>query len=171
MSTCSHAAKWITCAMLFLAVTQLLIGCSSGSTNGGITIAQTDSTPPTITLGAGQPNGQNKTVSSGGLGVSLKLISKSDPLNLAVTAKDPESGVQTVQIWVNKTSTNCSGTICSTTGPGLLGNPAFESTSPQKHPGETTAESSILLEALDLTKEIPQQNLLPGGHALSMKRS
>lgn len=163
----SHAAKWIRCGMLLLAVTLLFIGCSSGSTTGGITIAQTDSTPPMITLGAGQPNGQNQTVNSGGSGGSLKLISKSGPLNLLVTAKDQESGVQTVQIWVNTSTTRCTGTICTTTGPGLLGSPTFQSTSPAKHPGDTVAATSILAEALDLTQVIPQQNV-PSGDSLSV---
>ncbi len=123
---------------------------------GGIVIAQNDSTAPSLTLGAGQPGGQGVSVSNGGSGENRKLTSKSGPLNLNATAKDSESGVQALEIWVNKRTTTCEGDICSTTGPGLLGKPMFDSTSPQKKPGETTAESSMMLQSLDLSLMIPQ---------------
>ena len=137
-------------------------GNSGGGGGGGITIAQNDSTAPTLTLGAGQPGGQNINVSAGGSDQNMKLTSKTGSLNLLATAKDPESGVQAVEIWVNKESTFCPAAApCKRTGPGLLGRPTFESTSPQKKSGETAADSSILAQPLNLSAEIPQQ-LLPG---------
>jgi len=132
--------------------------CStSGSSGGGITISQNDITAPELTFGAGQPSGQNITVSAGGAGQNMNLTSKTGALNLLATAKDSESGVQAVEIWVNKKTTRVDANgIASTTGPGLLGKPTFDSTSAQKKPGETTAASSILAQALNLSTEIPQ---------------
>ena len=64
---------------------------------------------------------------------------------------------------MNKETTFCRANgICTKTGPGLLGKPSYESTSPQKKPGETTAESSILAESLNLSTEIPQGSLSAG---------
>jgi hypothetical protein len=132
--------------------------CTGGSSGGGITIAQSDGTPPTLSLGAGQPGGQNVSVSVGGSAQNMKLTSKSGALNLLASAKDGESGVQALEIWVNKKTTRCdtATNLCSQTGPGLLAKPQFESTSPKKNPGETTPDASILADALDLSKEIPQ---------------
>ena len=135
----------------------LLAGCKSG----GITIPQSDSTPPTLTLSAGQPNGGSATVSVGGSDQSMMLISKTGPLNLTATAEDLESGIQSLQIWVNQTSTTCNAT-CTSSGPGLLTAPEFESTSPQKKPGEKTVAMSVLADALDLSKLIPQGSVSPG---------
>jgi hypothetical protein len=150
-------------ASFVITMAMLLAACESPPSSG-ITIAQNDATAPTLTFGIGQPSGQNVTVSVGGSAGSLKLIGKTGPLNLLATAKDPESGIQTVQIWVNATRTNCQpGGVCSATGPGLLGKPQFESTSQPKKPGETTAESSIMAEAFELSKEIPQGSVTGGG--------
>jgi len=94
----------------------------------------------------------------------MTLTNKTGVLNLLDAATDPESGADTLQIWVNEKTTTCDAAgLCKTTGPGLLGKPTFDSTSPQKKPGETTAASSILAQALDLTKEIPQGSVLGGG--------
>jgi hypothetical protein len=140
----------------------LLAGCPP-SPGGGITIAQIDSSVPTLTLGAGQPGGQDVSVIAGGSGQNGKLTSKTGALNLLATAKDPESGVQAVEIWVNKKTTSCDvNGVCRTQQPGLLGKPTFESTSARKKPGETTAESSILAQSLDLSQEIPQMSVPPG---------
>jgi hypothetical protein len=144
--------------------------CNSGGggSGGGITIAQSDSTAPTLTLGAGQSGGQDVTVSAGGSAQNMKLTSKTGALNLLATAKDPESGVQIVEIWVGKKTTSCDANgICKTTGPGLLGKPTFESTSPQKKPGETAAESSIMAQSLNLSTEIPQGSV-PAGQSLTV---
>ncbi len=159
-----HDAKIsVPVTILFL----LLTTCSKSS-GGGITIAQSDGTAPTLSLGAGQPGGQNVSVSGGGSGQTMKLTSKTGVLNLLATASDPESGVDTLQIWVNEKTTTCDAAgLCKTIGPGLLGKPTFDSTSPQKKPGDATAASSILAQALDLTKEIPQGSV-PGGGTLAV---
>lgn len=137
-------------------------GNSGGGAGGGITIAQNDSTAPTLTLGAGQQGGQNINVNAGGSDQNMTLTSKTGSLNLLATAKDSESGVQAVEIWVNRESTFCAAASnCKHVGPGLLGKPTFESTSPQKKPGETAAESSVLAQSLNLSAAIPQK-LLPG---------
>jgi len=69
-----------------------------------------------------------------------------------------------VEIWVNSKKTTCNAAgLCTTTGPGLLGQPMFQSTVPKKNPGETAVESSILAQALDLTTNVPQGGPPAGG--------
>ncbi len=144
----------------------MLVGCSTsggGSSGGGITIVQNDSTPPTLTLGAGQPGGQGVTVSAGGSGQKMKLTGKTGALNLLVTATDNESGVQAVEIRMyTRISVYDADTSSMSTPVESADHPAFESTSPQKKPGETTVASTIMAEALDLSKEIPQGSAWPG---------
>jgi hypothetical protein len=143
----------------------LLIGCQPPSGGGGgITIPQSDGSAPELSLGAGQQGGQNVTVSAGGSPQNLQLISKSGSLNLLATANDPESGIQALEIWVNKVTTSCDlvNNICTQSGPGLLSSPMFESSSPQKQPGDTTAAGSILAQALDLSQQIPQGSVAAG---------
>ena len=149
--------------MILIVAAVTFSSCDGGSGGGGgITVPQNDSTAPTLTLGAGQPAGQNVSVSAVGSGQNLQLTSKTGPLNLLATAKDPESGIQAVEIWVNSETTFCAPAAnCKRVGPGLLQKPTFESTSPQKKPGETTADSSILAQSLDLSTAIPQ-SLGPG---------
>jgi hypothetical protein len=156
-------APKVNITSFLLALLLALTACTPGGGGGGITIAQNDSTPPTLTLGAGQPGGQNISASAGGTGQSMTLVTKTGPVNLVATAVDPESGIQTVEIWVNQTITSCDANdVCQTSGPGLLGQPTFDSTSPQKQPGETTAESSIFATPLDLTTQIPQGSVSTG---------
>lgn len=153
--------------LIVIALFLSLVGCQPP--NGGITIPQSDGSAPELSLGAGQQGGQNVSVSAGGSSQTLTLTSKSGSLNLLATANDPESGIQALEIWVNKESVSCNlaTNICTRTGPGLLGSPMFESTSPQKQPGETTAAGSILGEALDLSQQIPQ-GTVPAGRTLSV---
>lgn len=168
MASCSLTSKKIHLNITLLAGILVLSLASCQSSGGGITIAQNDSTAPTLTFGVGQPagqsaGGQNVTVSAGGSAQTMKLTSKSGALNLLATAKDPESGIQAVEIWMNKKTTSCdAGGICTTNNPGLLGAPMFESTSPQKNPGQTTPDGSILLQAVNLSMEIPQASVLAG---------
>jgi hypothetical protein len=129
----------------------------SGSSGTGVTIPASDATSPTLTLGAGQPGGQNVAVNVGGSVQGFALPGKTGVVNLVATAKDPESGVQAVEIWVNQEIYTCTAIlVCSKTGPGLLSQPTFESSSPKLNPGETTSEASVLAEALDLGTVISQ---------------
>lgn len=158
--------KTTTNLMILIVAAVTFSSCNSGNSGGGggggITIAQSDGTAPTLTLGVGQPGGQNISVSAGGSNQNMTLTSRTGSLNLLATAKDPESGVQAVEIWFNKESTFCRAAgPCTHVGPGLLGKPSFESTSPQKKPGETAADSSILAQPLNLSAEITRK-LLPG---------
>jgi hypothetical protein len=145
----------------------LIFGCpphpGNGGGSGGITITQTDTSPPSLSLGSGQQNGQDVSVKSGGNGIKMTLIRKTGPLNLLVTGNDPESGIQKLEIWINKSTTTCAtGGSCTNAGPGLLGNPAFEMVSPPKNPGDMTSESATMLQAFDLSAEIPQGNVSQG---------
>jgi hypothetical protein len=129
-----------------------------------VTIPTSDATPPGITLGVGQPGGNQAAVSDGGAHQAMTLTSKTGSLNLTATGKDQESGVQEVNIWVNRVTETCdSGGTCTRVGPGLLGAPEFRSASPPKNPGDQVSASSILAQALDLTMRIPQGPPLPGG--------
>lgn len=146
-----------------IAVLLLLIAGCPRNGDSGITIAQNDATAPTLTLGAGQPGGQDVTVSAGGSNQNMKLRSKAGLLNLLATANDPESGIQALQIWVSRRMTTCYANG-NCTGGNLETEqvPTFESSSPQKKPGETTAASSILGQTLDLSKKIPQGSFSGG---------
>jgi len=151
-----------------LAIATVLIvsagNCQPGGGGGGVTIPTSDATPPEITLGAGQPGGNQAAVSGGGSPQGMTLISKTGSLNLTATGKDQESGIQEVNIWVNRVRISCDGGgTCTQAGPGLLGAPEFQSASPPKNPGDQVSASSILAQALDLTMRIPQGTPSPGG--------
>ena len=143
---------------LTFAVVVGLAGCdgSSGSSSGGITIPTSDSTKPTLTFGVGATDDANAkaTVSSGGSAATVTLSVKTGQLNLLATAKDPESGIQKVEIWQQEKVTRCSGGVCSTAGPGLIGAPLSTASEPQKQPGDTTTETSLLADHVDLATHI-----------------
>ncbi len=158
----------LTINLCALVLILLLAGCAGaptppGSCGGGVKISSQDSTPPTLTLSVGQSSGLPVTVSASGSAQNMKLTSKTGTLFLVASAKDPESGIQALEIWVNTKTTFCvaNGT-CTTTGPGLLANPRFNSTQAQKKPGDCTPESSTMVEWLDLSKEIPQGSAATG---------
>jgi hypothetical protein len=149
-------------AVLLLALTACSGGTGSG---GGITIPQSDATPPGLSFGTGQPNGQNVTVNAGGPAASMKLNSPTGVLNLTATANDPDSGIRTVQIWIETRLTVCPAAgPCTLVNPGLGSQPNFESTSPAKNPGDTASASSILAQALDLSTMISPAGAPQGGH-------
>jgi hypothetical protein len=152
-------------AILALLSTAGLLGCpKTSTTQGGITIPQNDGTPPQLSFGVGHqsPGSGNASVSTGGADQTMQLTAKAGLLNLLATAKDPESGVQAVQIWMSRKQTTCSAGICSTAGPGLLGAPLHEMSSPKKNPGETASDASILAQTLDLSTVIPQSSVPAG---------
>ena len=150
-------------AALLVAVT----GCN-GSSGGGITIPNSDGSAPTVSLQAGAtaPSGESAAVSSGGLGQAMTLRAKTGFLNLVASAKDPESGVQSLEIWLSSKITRCSGDICQTSQPSV-GAPRFQSSTPQKKPGEQASDSSILADVLDIANEIPQT--APTGGSLTVE--
>lgn len=136
--------------------------------SGGIMIKPNDMTPPSLTLDSGQAGGQNVSVRAGGTGQNMSLSSKTGALNLLATAKDSESGIHALEIWVNKKTTFCDANGSCIRHAPLLGRLAFESTSLQKNPGESSAESSILAQPLDLSKEI-RQGTVPTGTSLRVE--
>jgi hypothetical protein len=111
-------------------------------------------------------NGRQATVTVGGAMQVFTLQAKTGALNVVATATDQESGVQTVDVWMTKTTRNCdSSGKCSNQGPGLAGTPRFESTGPVAKPGANVAATSILADTLDLTSEIA-----PGAPAAGSSR-
>lgn len=139
-----------------------LAGCPQPSGSSGITIAQNDGTPPTLSLGAGQQGTQDVAVDVNGPAKNKTLTSKAGKLNLFATARDPESGIQRLEIWVRKQEKSCDAAGACTVAAPTPQNPRFEFTSPQKQPGETTAEARTMLQSLDLSAEIPQGSISPG---------
>jgi hypothetical protein len=135
-------------------------GCGGGGS--GPTVPASDASPPTLTLQAGQQGGGGTSVTAGGSGATLTLTAKTGPLNLSAAGNDPESGMQTVQIFVNTKVTRCHGTACSGSGQTLSAIPRFQSSGPARLPGETFSASSILADAIDLAQEIPQTPPPPG---------
>ena len=153
-------------------VTALLVGavaCDDGANgSGGITIQSTDSSPPELRLSVALAGGTEEgTVEPGGAAQTLTLPNRTGTLNLAATAKDEQTGVQRVQIWMTKTTSSCDAADVCSGGTTDTGQPQFESTGPAKAPGETTAASSIELEALPLTSEITGS--APPGGSLTVK--
>ncbi|MEV6305367.1 hypothetical protein AB0M02_38555 [Actinoplanes sp. NPDC051861] len=134
-----------------------------GSDSGGITIPESDGTGPTLTLQAAATasGGESAAVSGGGSAQSMTLHAKTGHLNLAASAKDPESGIQSLEIWLIPTITRCEGDPCSVSQPEVR-DPRFVSSVPQRSPGQQASEASIMLEALDLTAELTQTPP-PGG--------
>jgi hypothetical protein len=152
-SPSAHPLQSVVACVLLFSVT----GCSrTTSSSSGIQIAPSDDTPPTISLGAGQGGGQNVSVSAGGSAQNMKLNARTGSLNLLATAADNETGIRALEIWMTRRTTTCNESTCTSQGPGIPGKPRFESTSDQMSPGETTASSSVLAQALDLSQEIPQ---------------
>lgn len=151
-------------------VTALVLGGCSNDDNGGVpadgvTVDGNDATAPTLQLSAVETGGGNPQidVKPGDSPKTLQLRTKTESINLIATARDAESGVQKLQIWVNKKTTRCSGGICSTSGPGLLGAPRFQSTEPKQPAGAVVSRQATLLAALVLKDEIPQTSPGPGG--------
>lgn len=164
MPSRAHTLQRIGRSLCLGFVILAVAGCPPGSSGGGIVIPQSDATPPTVTVSTGQPGAATFSVSNSSTStVAGTLTSKTGPLNVSIAANDPESGVRSVELFYASTVTNCSSTVC--TGPtahGLISAPRFSSVSPQKNPGETTAASSILVDALNLGAEIPQGGVTAG---------
>ena len=136
---------------------------------GGITIQSNDSTPPELTFSVALAGGtEEATVTRGGSAAALTLPNRTGTLNLAATARDDQSGIRNVQIWMTTTTTPCDAAgQCSGGNPTLPGQPLFQSTEPAQSPGDTTAASSILLEALRLPDAITGS--APPGGTLTVK--
>ena len=158
-------ARTLTAALLLAFV---LGGCTNGGNGGasadGVTVDANDTTAPTLQLSAAETGGGNPQVDvkPGDSPKTLQLRTKTESINLIATARDDESGVQTLQIWVNKKTTRCSGGTCTVVGPGLLGAPRFESTEPKQSAGTAVSPQKTLLTALVLKDEIPQGSPGPG---------
>lgn len=161
-------------ATLGLALAVLLAFASAcndddGGDTGGITIQSNDTTGPELTFSVALDGGTEKaTAKVSGSPGGFTLPNRTGTLNLAATAKDDESGVQSVQIWMTTTATSCDAAdVCSGGNPTLPSQPLFESTEPAKSPGDTTAASSIELEALPLPDAI--KGSAPAGGSLTVE--
>ena len=146
----------------------VLGGCGAGGDGGtpgdAVTVDGNDTTPPTLRLSAAETGGGNPQVDvqPGGASATLTLRTKTESINVIAIARDDESGVQKVEIWVNKRTATCSAGRCTSTGPGLLGSPRFQSTEPKQPPGAVVSPQATLLGAVVLKDEIPQTPPQPG---------
>jgi hypothetical protein len=160
------SARTLTASLLFAFV---FGGCTNGGNGGtptdGVTVDQNDATAPTLQLSAAETGGGNPQVDvkPGDSPKALQLRTKTESINLIATARDDESGVQKLQIWVNKKTTLCSGGTCTPAGPGLAGAPRFQSTEPKQPAGAVVSRQKTLLAALVLRDEIPQASPGAGG--------
>jgi hypothetical protein len=79
-------------------------------------------------------------------------------LSFAATAVDNESGVQAVEVWIEKREDTCNTATGLCSGGNFQAEqiPRFSSSGPAKTPGEKTAPSSILIDTLNVADEIPQ---------------
>jgi dienelactone hydrolase len=156
-------------ALLVGLILVALSACTGDGGNGGVTIPTSDGSPPELSLGAGVTGGgPNVSVNTGGSDATLELRTKTGNLNLLASGKDPESGIRSLQIWINETTGSCaSASPCSTRGPDLSGAPRFDSTDPPKQPGDKTSASSVMAQALNLSSEIPQS--APTGGSFSLR--
>jgi hypothetical protein len=130
---------------------------------GRIRVPPADASPPAVTLTARATaaDGPRLAVRSGGTGRRVTLRAKTGALELVATATDPESGVQSVEIWVSKFSSFC-GTATCTGGEPAVAAPRVAWAAPRRHPGQAAAPDGTLPAALDLSREIPQGRLAPG---------
>ena len=147
----------------------VLGGCTGDGNGGtptdGVTVDGNDATAPPLQLSAAETGGGNPQVDikPGDSPKTLQLRTKTESINLITTASDDESGVQKLQIWVNKKTTECSGGSCTMVGPGTLSAPRFQSTEPKQPAGAVVSRQKTLLAALVLRDEIPQASPAPGG--------
>jgi hypothetical protein len=156
------ALRGLPAAVLVLLTTAS--GCPSST---GITIQASDSSSPDLTLGvqATASGGPGATVSAGNGAQAFTLTARTGSLNLLATASDQETGVRSVEIWVERTVTHCPGVaVCTGGNPPLLGAPEFSSSGPVKPAGATTSPSSVLADVIDLAAEIPST---PPAHGTS----
>ena len=149
-------ARWVAALIIPLAAA----GCGGGGS--GPTVPASDASPPALTLQAGRQGGATASVTGGGSGATLILTAKTGPLNVSASGHDPESGVQSVEIFVNTKVTRCQGTACSGSGQGVSAIPRFQSSGPARLTGETFSAASILADSIDLAHEIPQTPPPPG---------
>jgi hypothetical protein len=157
--------RTLTCRVLPAAILVFLTTASGCPQPTGITIQASDSSAPSLTLGvqATVAGGPGATVEVGGVDQTISLTAKTGALNLLASATDPETGVRSVEIWVERTVTRCPGvSLCSGGNPPLLGGPEFSSTEPVRPSGATDSPSSLLADAIDLTAQIPQSAPAPG---------
>ena len=136
----------------------IVIGVAAGCTPpSGPVVAASDSTPPEASFSLSHST--SGSASSG----TLTLLTKTGPLYFSATGKDPETGIQAVEIWLTTSSTFCdSSGICTQSGPGLVGAPTWTSTQPKKNPGEVMSPTSFLVDWVELGTSISQQPLSPG---------
>jgi hypothetical protein len=116
-------------------------------------VATSDGTGPTVSLSLEHDGNATSTSNP-----KLVLSSKTGKLNLVANAEDDESGIQTLEIYVDKISYSCptQGGTCSVPSHGLQRTPTFQSSTPKKNPGDAMTPSSVMLQWIVLDQAIPQ---------------
>jgi hypothetical protein len=132
---------------------------------GGITIAETDDTPPLVGLLVDPEFGENVAVGSGGPNEATTIHRRTGKVTFLVSGKDSESGVRRLEIWMTATITRCeAGGLCETQNPGLVTEPRFAPPDePMKNPGDQTSETSLFASVLQVEPEVGPGMPPPGG--------
>lgn len=157
---CAFAAS--TLALLLMASCAGCGGDGNGGGGGGtpvdgITIQPNDTSGASLSFQLAQANGGDTvSVTAGGGPASVRLFSRTDPLNMIVSAKDSESGVQELQIWVTRATCHCDDEQCSACNHPLVSAPEFKFSRPKQQPGTVVPDSSIYAEIIDVTKCCPR---------------
>ena len=146
----------------------VLTGCPKGN---GITVPNSDATPPGLTLGFSLEgvSGVGGTVTAGGQAQTVTLPQKTGNLSLLATATDQESGILSVGIFMEADVVRCVANSC--TGPtshGLWSTPNFVSNNAKVNPGSSGAVgSSILAQSVNLSTLITAAPANPGDKVIT----
>jgi hypothetical protein len=150
--------------LVLLAFAFVVSGCDGPDGPDGITIPETDDTAPTLGLLVDPEFGVNISVSSGGMNEATTIHRRTGKISFLVSAKDSESGIRRLEIWMTNTTTTCdSGGMCTKRGPGLAGQPRFDADFGEKNPGDQTSETALMTQELQVESEIGSGMPPPGG--------
>lgn len=163
--------RMLIASKILIVIASLVVVAGTCSTDGGgssgtITVPSSDGSPPELSLqvAATEAGGESAAVVNGGSIQRISLHTKTKGLNVAASAKDSQSGIQRVEIWVRVRTLLCKGDDCTPVGEDKgTEAPRFVDENSPIEPGKSGAvESSVMFEFVDLTKEIVQSPA-PGG--------
>lgn len=156
-----HLTTIVVCSLLGLAGS----GCNgTDSPGGGVTVPETDNTPPTVSLLVDPEFGVNISVAAGGTNEATTIHKRTGKVSFLASANDQESGVRRLSIFMTVTRTRCESPDNCTVGQPLSSDtPLFESYFGDAKPGDTTSAGDILIDALDVGPVIGQGQPPQGG--------
>jgi hypothetical protein len=139
-----------------------LSGCG-GDNGDNVRIAETDGTPPIVELQVDPEFGANIGVSSGGPNQTTTISRRTGKISLEASAKDSESGIRRLEIWLSTTTTICLPDQLCKQRIEDPGQPLFEVDFGQKNPGDSTPRTDHLLRELEVEPYLGASPPPPGG--------